>query len=1492
MCPKLLHHPWETRTFGLGANRDLEDEFLSLEQGTYVDAQNMRPYSMDGDAGAIKKINGEIKKFSNVDNKCANPLTTPLAGDWKCILTQEVNDNIIEYWADRAGVEDSLIRINGLIVLQSPDFPIVFDKPLQGSKNESCIGGEVYITDFQNPPMIFNVEDLLKNSGQLGGTCSDKYFDGFDIRQFTVNLEQPPDHPTFVEMVSTGSTGSSLVGKLTQLSGSGLKVGRYQYAVRFVTTAGDRTQFSVLTPLIDVPQNISSASAEYPFSRTFGDSPAVNSGLGIKIRFRVVNLRDFDFIEIKRAKFDAGAAIGVLPDIELVSTINIDKQEIQIHDIIDFGAVGTPITDEEDTEVMSAIERAKGIRYFNNRLFLMNIEFGKRDLETEAQNAIIDVVGVKQFPTVQNMGITGHNRTFNSTYYESFMHGEKHGTALLFYDSRGERTFAIPIESNFQIPNRRVKASQSTIDSSYRGIVNAADTDGGVSGTHEVFDLSNTVTKNPNVPSPSLANCTDAKNILEDQFATINDGPNSISDFDYAVIIKGKGCEYQPFHPTIQSDTDVTGHNFRPNIGAAKDDVNIAAYNPKGFAPNYFSTGLAIHGIDITKLPNWIQAFSLVRSDPAGRVIAQGLGMYSMTAGNPATKSTSKLLFFSPDIDQGFVSLSVINEMKNNPGNFKVQLVSPLGFFTELYDAERSELGASPFTNDRGVDLISYARVLKEDGTINTGDNSSQIGNAGNVAFGKWRNSVVPSVFSGLSNGENEFALSAFADGSVQERGNFFEITLGTNQYATTAPALTFSAAPTKNWHEPFYIVNIIRDVDVPDQNINSFIETGHYQKINAIIGKSDGSTKQEFFLVDERWEDCIPALDSTLTNAGDDVFVFVDTGGIVQAWINVTFKSAGQITTITDDIKNNGFFVASDGTNVFGIYTHENINSEDEIFKLIFDATGFTNVQDIAIRTPDLDDLIRVKYSTRLPIRFFGGGIKLGESVFAPIDKKSDSNATNVNQFSLRAPWPYRGYQMHPYLFTLKRGNGIDRLQGEKALIPFVNKDVLFTDNIRQMLMMFTSESKAHMALTFNSSPATADSFPLVHYIMRPHRWNTGDPFKNLYSTFSSDYPGEDTRFELGGFRFFQQINIDYSHQANSFIPISKPKAGFKEKSFFCTAVIWSEKRATNIVDAPGVRTFPSLNQFIVDDDTGEIKYAFSALANNGSNLYAFTEDGIVLLLTDQRIITELSGQQLATVGTEDSGVLKQIWISKEIGVHDELWRSIAEWNNTAWFANKNSVYKFTGNELEDIGRIKYHSRIFPEILDKVAAGFTDDVTGVYDTLHNEYWLTVEDTLIVFNEITKHWIGSFQYFFDRFISFKNDTFGMRDLETFELNSGKLLSGKPIKGFVIQAAPTESRRGKEFIRIRVESNNKPNQIVFTDNVEDMLGQVTDTLLDTDTDPDSLLDYDGFEGYIPRARPGRRFQDRTQGRALFYKIIHQKEEDFKIVSSQIQYKELV
>jgi hypothetical protein len=169
-----------------------------------------------------------------------------------------------------------------------------------------------------------------------------------------------------------------------------------------------------------------------------------------------------------------------------------------------------------------------------------------------------------------------------------------------------------------------------------------------------------------------------------------------------------------------------------------------------------------------------------------------------------------------------------------------------------------------------------------------------------------------------------------------------------------------FNDSGLKDFTEPFYIVNIIQDgKTVVDQNIDGYGSTGHYQKVESIIGLSNGNSNQSFPLVDERWQDCIPDLSSTGSLASDEVFVYIrDTDGVDKAWMNVTFLTPAQKVPILADIVANGFYVATGGVKVYCLYTH--VNTLGEEFTIEFNQAGYN---------PDVDSQIIVKYDIRRPL-------------------------------------------------------------------------------------------------------------------------------------------------------------------------------------------------------------------------------------------------------------------------------------------------------------------------------------------------------------------------------------------------------------------------------------------------------------------------------------------------------------------------------------------
>jgi len=340
----------------------------------------------------------------------------------------------------------------------------------------------------------------------------------------------------------------------------------------------------------------------------------------------------------------------------------------------------------------------------------------------------------------------------------------------------------------------------------------------------------------------------------------------------------------------------------------------------------------------------------------------------------------------------------------------------------------------------------------------------------------------------------------------------------------------------------------------------------------------------------------------------------------------------------------------------------------------------------------------------------------------------------------------------------------------------------------------------------------------------------------------------------------------------------------------------------------SPSIRTFYLQNVHDISDDTGAIKRAYDAISEKGNNLYAFTESGLCLLLVDKRVIHEINANELATVGSDVGGILNDLWLNKEIGMNDEMWRSSGEYSNFILWMNKNSVYMMSGNQITDVGRKGYHTYVKKFFLDNFGTGYDDKVVGVYNMFNNEYWCNInldhKDPLkvtkrptLVFNVAKEQWEGTNDYNFDSFLSFDNSIYGMREMETYELNKGRIISGEQVDAFLTQVCSVNTMGAgvnqshvsdKEFIRIRINSDNKPTKVEFFEDLKGLLINDVKATLDTIANPLALKDYKGFEQYIPRQTTSR---DRMQGRLLIYKISHNLDEDFKIVTTDIQYKQL-
>lgn len=1491
---KQTHHPIDQKTYEKGVNSDMNPEILGSQDGFHIDAVNMRSLPMDGDNFAKKKIKGEQLLYPAIDNGCWSGTGAALSSNYHCMATLEIQNHIIEFWADRTAVQSPFIRVDGKIVCKTPALPVYYSHPIQVDKNENCVGGEFYVTNKLTPPMVFSLKDMMLNGGMNYGTstgvCSDKYFDGFNIDEYTININSSLYKPAFIKTV----IGTS--GTYDQVFGSnGLVVGSYSYSYRYVTPSGDRTNWSPITELIPAVRSYSLNDGAYPGNRTHGDDPDITSttDTGNHVRLRYYNNLNFEFIEIRRDSWYNGDGIGNPPISEIIGSVNIPSGVgiINFLDRVGSDEAQEIITLEEQTNQMTSVQSAKAIRYYNERLYLMNIKYQSKDVDDS-----IDLIDENDpvVPFVENIGKFGHKDTYHATHHKSNMRGEKVSTAIVLFDEANNVSYAKKIQDNYQFPNRRDVASSDSINLSYKGIVTAANVNDTTSETFEVFDTKNCIQKS----NLLLAN------VLDDNSA----GP------------------YDPYNPTSQTDIATNELNEVVNIEVGSGDVSsplTAPYNPKAFAPEYFSMGYAFKGIDTSSkpIPSWASGFSVVQSDPANRVLAQGLAYYKLinpegSAGPNGGKSVNTVHVYFPDLDENTgINPQIVDSLLNTNGSgFKLQMVSPLGFFTEVYSFYNNLTGA-----ESAVDMITYNRVLREDGSINPTSSTSNSGFNGYTGFGKWRNPT-QSGFYASNNGNAMVDITnvtlVTSDSGVSK---YLELELSSSIYNETgANGDRFEYQDgVKEWQEPMYVVNLIQDSAlVPSGVTTQYKYTGNFVKFNSIIYEVGQAGEPGFSvpLVSERWEDCAQFISTNGFSTYNlfKRFVYVkDSLGVERRWMNVTGMLPANLTALLTDISTNGFSLVTDpsGTyQVYGVYTSSDVqDSSATVVSLTFNWIDQNFPKDIQV--PPALSTVTVKYDNRIPVRVFGGDTWINESVWAVKDNLFDKNNNLVNPTGdtrIELPFPYGSYFISSGITIIRNGSGLDKIQSEHNL--FFTKGTTGA-SIRQLISMWTAETRINLSFNFNDESvkhSVDQTFPLKNYVIRPYKWDDSGPDaatvyadNNIYPDYETDYGDEYINWQMGGFRFRPQTNIDYSKSQSTLLITSTPTVGFDEQTDFCTRIIWSEKRPINVQNTPTVRTFPPGNFYDISDDTGEIKRAFSAISSDkGNNLYAFTDSGICLLLVDKRIIHEINATELATVGSDIGGILNELWIDKTIGMFDETWRSAAEYSNAIFWVNNTSAYLFGDNQVNDIGSTGFKERLTREFIPLLGSSYSKDLTGGYDVLHQEYIVGFDRSVLEKERPQRTLIYGVQqkalqcrssYDYDQYLYIGNKLHGFKDAKSYELGIGNQINGVNITASVTGVSDKELYFDKEFIRIRVNSNFKPETISFYDSYADYLAGNESSIVDSISNPLSIKDYYGYECYIPRKTVAP--YGRQQGRVVLFKIQNSANEEFLVTSTGVQYKTL-
>lgn len=729
-------------------------------------------------------------------------------------------------------------------------------------------------------------------------------------------------------------------------------------------------------------------------------------------------------------------------------------------------------------------------------------------------------------------------------------------------------------------------------------------------------------------------------------------------------IQKSATYAYAPMTPTGR-DPGYAG-NGRDYEGA---DTNLLNHveatgdaNPQGFGTNIWATGLRIGGIDTTKLPEWVKGFSIVRTPPAGRVVCQGIATYALTEQDPGTqtdaavKAANKVWFYSPELDPVIGDkVGIYEEMKANPTNYEMQLIAPLGFFSEMY----SGFGTDNLSGK--VDLVTWAMMHRNNGSGNClpsvmgGD--ATIGNGeGYVAFGRYRNTAGDID----QTTDHRWAISSAVDIDIEGkngRSQYLELTVsedGKDFYQNlTCDAGTATAAKSRLFHEPFYLINIVQvDKDIPLNQTDLYQEIGHYQKLSSTIGYGTGLLNQLYYLADERPEDCV-ASKSFVTYGFSELRYILVNG---QKWIDVTKETSGSIDTWRAVLESTGY-ITINSILYYGIYNSQN-RRNDAYVKFPYSLPTSGN----PVAPADGDEVVIV-YNNAVPLDIYLGDTVVGFSSFTPIDVQRADTFNNgtvdvESFFYLNAPMPYA-----TYTFNLAYRQIYSAF--ESGVTVHISAEQKRAAYLRQWMIMFVCESTVNLPLVYKNF------FPHKHYVMRPNGYDIIKEGESeaqyldrigIAAGYKDDYPGEYQYWDFGGLHFPQGSNFDYEKGIGIKAP-GKPVSSETEVVNYPKRLVWTLQKPSNRSSSNALKSILPTNYYDLNHFKSEkITLLYDAYSSKGNNLYVVTDKAVGLLLTDKAIIRDFVGDALGIAAQEGNFIQAEQWLNDQVGCPDFMWRAKTE--------------------------------------------------------------------------------------------------------------------------------------------------------------------------------------------------------------------------------------
>lgn len=1433
--PKLTHYPWIRRLLGKGINKDIAPELLP--DGLARDAFHVRPTSSVGATGAIEAVGGEEILYD---------IQVPGQSTYKCIGDEQVNNRVVHFWASPDPQYPPYITIDGIVSAQSSAIPYVFDRPLKIATEARCRGGILYPVDGQAPALYWDIEDMLEQA-QLG---TQLYFSEYVQSFNSVALSVPAEFPVF------DGFASGL---------DGLPVGQYLYCLRYVSPAGDRTNRGPETSLISVPRYQDfDYTTIYPGGRTEGGTPdpAVNTQYGIRLRWRIDNTQGYESVEVCRMRINDGQGLSSAGIYEVVARIPLTPNQFNILTYTDPGewTLSPPevIPPDEAADQLVFPLNPNAVEIADNRLLYANTNSTPQVIPlTFATNSNGDtVVPITQRLTTVVDGVeynSGHNDPYNLANYRSFSRGERYSFAVVPWDGNSAKQPAVPIPGaqDYQFPNRR----------DVKGPLGPYGLDS-LDYSSDSAHAANTQCQSTEPVSPTFEVVTQGSRARNTPAQTFN-------------VRTLPGQPFNPIRPIGTEDVNTTteGWEFRPV--RARYLLPTAPINTADqgaiFTQRHHALGLFIKGIG--NIPDNIKALTIARSEPAGRVIARGFGFWDLRNGTPgeafiAQRSSNVLRCHFPEIDAALIEQSVIEDMQANPGNYRMQINAGYGFFQDVYGYGNLNIslpggGAINLENNAvAADMLLYASVQNDPtGQVNvytpsdawqTGPNTTTPPGNGYVGHYKWRNptffgqeSQMPCMTS-PDQGNFGYTITNFSR-VAEGRGSYWR--LQTNEFIyipgtqTIGQAVNVNGPEIRGMHQPVYSISIIKvSATVEQSTVPLYANTSTTLKMKSTVGIMPAAAQQQvdFELLGERYEDvCTYVFGSS---ADDLRYVYVkEAGQPERAWVNVTNIDASVVdpSVVLADISANGFWLAPDGTQVYGIY-----QTISPFARASSGSQTFIRFANSGVGTmPPANARIIVKFNGK-NIRVFGGDSVISRQVYSPYDQPvtldSNANAGIVNI----PPMPMWGFS---------RTIGYTLVPGMQSF------DQWRVQTARQIAVMWDAEIRLNSPMDV-FLPQIGMNHPRTMYIIRPYQnvstvSGVANGFFPQYDALYTSLLGFNVASEFfhGGICYRQedaQPNLDYSKQPNlTFAGL--PEVGFDDPVDQCTAIYASNEYLVGSQDTPGFRTFLSSNIKFLSTEHGPINQIAFALSGGATNIYAWTERGVCKVLYNKSILTGASGEQISTQQISNLWG-EEIWLTRNIGLPDQMYRWFVRgfaptgqgYADSFFWMDRKGAYRMTGDTIIDISRDRILSDLAPTLLN-FPSDFGSTATALYNVKDDEVWFYIDaqtlppdppviptpvnipDRLFVYNTRLGEWVGKFDFRFDNFVMKDREILGARQGQVYLLDKGDIVNGLPRTASIIVPFFGDIGKFKQHLRWRIsglgdKATYKPDEIRIYDSGQRLL----------------------------------------------------------------------